>query len=180
MKRIRIAGGKAVLGVAWMCLTSCGGVKSDTVDATENNRSEFTGVGEQVELDIPVSQAGVDIFDVRFQDNVTFRGKPGIAVNFQCRAYGFKGLPLFFYAYVLYENDYDFVLDEKGEKVCGFDTSMCVYDAIHYDGGITLYIPYSSLPRRYHGELYIDLVVIDGFDNIVATKPNNRLFYSTI
>ncbi len=152
---------------------------TSNTDKTDK-RSEYTDIGEQMQLNVQVTQVGAEISNVRLVDNVTFREEPGIAVNFQCQAYGFKGYPLYFYAYVLYENDYDFVVDAKGDKVYGFDTSTAVYDAVQYKGGITLYIPYSSLPPRYHGELCIDIVIKDCRDNIIANTENNRFFYSTL
>lgn len=160
-------------------LTSCD-LTSSKNENNNNGHSDFSGVGNQIPVNVQVFKVGAEINDVKFIENVTFRGKQGIAVNFHCRAYGFKGYPLYFYAYVLYENDCDFVVNKEGNKVYGFEYSTIMYDAVQFEDGITINIPYTSLPSRYHGELCIDIVIIDGFDNIIATKPNNRLFYSTL
>lgn len=163
-------------------LSSCdlSSVKSANIANECTEHTEYTGVGRQIPLNIQVSKTYAEIYDVKLVENISFRGKSGIAVNFNCNAYGFKGFPLYFYAYVLYENDYDFVLKRDGSKTCGFDVTPLAYDATKFDGGITLYISYEDLPARYHGELCVDIVIIDGFDNIIATKSNNRFFYTTL
>lgn len=163
--------------VVLAAFTSCNATSGDSGDSEMEDKT--SGLDDQVKLDVQVNQDGAEIYNVTVDDNVSFRGEDGIGVNFDCRAYGFSGYPLYFYAYVLYENDFDFVKTAGGEKVYGFDIGVAMYDATQFNG-ITLYIPYSSLPKRYHGELCIDIVIIDGFDNIVATNANNRIFYSTI
>lgn len=79
----------------------------------------------------------------------------------------------------MYENNYDPIKNSKGKKTCGF---ICVTSIYPYEriNNIRMFIPYSDLPKRYHGVLFINIIVYDGFDNIVAVNKNTYFNYSTL
>lgn len=157
---------------------SCGLSSNKSNDFDSMN--EASGISKQIPLDVQITHPGVEIYNIKIDDNIIHKGVNGISVTFDCNTYGFKSEPLYFYAYVLYENDIDFVTTMDGKKVYGLETSTSIFDAVKYQNGITLYIPYSLFPKQYNGELCIDIVVIDGYDNIITTKRNNRIYYSTL
>ena len=124
-------------------------------------------------------QNSVKVSNVRVYDNVVQNGKKGILVKLDCNASGYRGYPLYFYSYFLHGFDYSHVESPSGKNVRGFKVTTPVYDQAVIKN-VDLFVPYTELPSKYHGNLVIKLVVYDGFDNVVCEYRPIEIFYSTL
>lgn len=145
----------------------------------ETSDSDRVCSRHQDPIDYSLEAGTVIISGLNISDNIKYGNEEGICVKFDCVAGGYKGDPLYFYAKVWYGDDLSPVLDAKNKQVAGFDMATCIYDNVKISG-IGLFIPYSNLPSRYHGNLIIQLVVLDGYDNIIYADKGVSIFYSTL
>lgn len=164
-----------IIGCLCCYLSSC---KGNTKNFNENAGTSLVANYRQSECDVPSIQ-GISVRSLQIHDNVEYENRNGISVNLDCIVNGMKGSVLYFYANVFHGDGLSPVIDEQGSQVHGFECVTSVYNESQINN-IGLFIPYSKLPRKYHGNLILQLAVVDGYDNILFSDAGTKIFYTTL